>query len=464
MRKIHVYILLLIVCLILPGCGGGGKINDESTSGTDALTTASAEQVSLLDSGGSPVYRIVRPEDASDTVKNAAVNLRLSLNTLTGATFTISTDFLNKNKNETADGIYEILVGGTNREESSQVSAGLEAFGYVIAVTGTKIVIAGGSDYATAKAAEAFAELFTAGKPFVLAADFRLEDKADGTDHLIGVANQGNSSIEVYATDAGVLNDSTRVWSVKMPYYNIAGLKLRNHDTYGEVVIAVCGNSYASMITYPAGKTVWSTNYAANNPHSIELIPGNIIAVASSTGSALRFFDLDGSPDKYTEVKYDDAHGVLWDPENQVLWALGRNMLKAYTVSKNSSGVIEVSEVSERRSSVPSDYGHDLMPVYGDKNQLWITSGSQVYRYDKTAKSFTTVFDGSDTIVHDSVKSIGNFYDGSLVLTTPDGAFKSWTTATVNYYLRNGTKFELTKAKSETGAFYKCRVWYADYQ
>ena len=118
----------------------------------------------------------------------------------------------------------------------------------------------------------------------------------------------------------------------------------------------------------------------------------------------------------------------------------------------------------ERRSTVPTDHGHDLAPVYGDSNLLWITSGTRVYIYDKTTKGLTDVFPGSDIIIQRSVKGVGNFYDGSLVLTTPDGVFKSWTTTTINYYPKIGEKHISIEVKSSTGAFYKVRVWSSDYQ
>jgi hypothetical protein len=394
-------------------------------------------------------------------VISAASKLRTALADLTGTPFTIRDDFLNSKKNESADGVYEILVGNTNRAESAAASEGLDTYDYIIKVAGTKIVIAGGSDYAIVKATEAFLSLFAGGSSFTFPVDLELKGKAETGDFLVGLTNQGASKVEIYDFSTGRLDETSLVWSVSLPYYNIAGLKLRRHEVWGEVAIVACGSSYASIITYPEGKTVWSTNYAANNPHSVELIPGDIFVVASSTGGALRFFDLLGESNKYIEVNYPDAHGVLWDPENQLLWALGEDMLRAFAVERDSAGTISVTEITERRSTAPTGGGHDLAPVYGDTNQLWVTTNSAVYRYDKTTKEFTSFDSG---IITKSVKGIGNFADGSVVAIAPDGVFKSWTSATVNFYIWDGLKLNPLALKSSNGAFYKCRVWSTDYQ
>ena len=55
------------------------------------------------------------------------------------------------------------------------------------------------------------------------------------------------------------------------------------------------------MYEYPSGKVLWAaSSYAAENPHSIEISPdGRIIAVASSTGGEVRFYNTDGKPRQY---------------------------------------------------------------------------------------------------------------------------------------------------------------------
>ncbi|MBR6725544.1 MAG: hypothetical protein IKL81_00995, partial [Clostridia bacterium] len=112
------------------------------------------------------------------------------------------------------------------------------------------------------------------------------------------------------------------------------------------------------------------------------------------------------------------------------------------------------------RATIPSDYAHDLAPVYGNKNELWISTGSHVYRFDKTNKTFSTAYAGNESLDRGAIKGVGNFDDGSLVYIFPDGAFKSWTSQSV-IFMRGGEKLTLS---SVSGHFYKIRVWDTRYQ
>ena len=299
-----------------------------------------------------------------------------------------------------------------------------------------------------------------------MAKDTYIKEEIESSGYLVALTNQGESLLEVYDLSGGKLDDSTRVWSYKMKYYNIAGTKFRHSETHGDVALAVCGSSYGCMISYPAGELLWYTETAANNPHSIELMPNGVIAIASSTGAEVRFFT---TTEKFAKkpaamMPLADAHGVLWDEQNQVLWAVGRTVLTAYRVALNADGTVTVSEDTSRRATIPSDHAHDLAPVYGDPNELWITTGSHVYRFNKTTKTFSTDYAGHEYLDRANVKGVGNFDDGSLVFLYPDGAFQSWTTRSIFLVRNQDGKMLPEKPASETGHFYKVRVWDTRYQ
>ena len=65
-------------------------------------------------------------------------------------------------------------------------------------------------------------------------------------------------------------------------------------------------------------------------------------------------------------------------------------------------------------------------------------------------------------ILLQDVKGVGNFEDGSLVYIYPDGAFKTWTSQSV--CLLGNNKSQADVIKSESGHFYKVRVWDTRYQ
>ena len=467
-------LLTLVLTLSLFACAKDETQNVQTvqtTTETQAVTeqtTAEPTEISLLDENGKAVYRIIRPEEGSGNEIQAGIDLNKLLKELTGAAFTLKSDFLmpNKEKIEDMADVYEILIGETSRPESEQAKEGLGANEYVIRVVGTKIVILGGTDAMTYRAMKTFLEMLGEGSEFKLAKDLNVQVEIERGDYLIALTNQGKSVLEVYDVSGGVLDETSLVWSYKLPYYNIAGTKFRHSEKFGDVALVVCGSNHGYMISYPEGELLWSTSSAASNPHSIELMPNGVIAIASSSGNEVRFFN---TTEKYSKqpdatMTLTDAHGVLWDEKNQVLWAVGRDVLIAYQVTLNADGSITVTVDTSRRAVIPSDHAHDLAPVYGDTNALWITTGTNVYQYNKTTKAFSTEYDGFKYLNRSNVKGVGNFDDGTTVFLYPDGEFQSWTTKSI-VLLRNRdgnmVKEDLTSA---TGHFYKVRVWDTRYQ
>ena len=160
-------------------------------------------------------------------------------------------------------------------------------------------------------------------------------------------------------------------------------------------------------------------------------------------------------------VTLEDAHGVLWDDERGVLWAIGRTVLAAYRVTLDGTKVT-VTEETSLRATIPSDWSHDLAPVYGNTDALWITTSSHVYQYSKSTGKFSTDYEGHAILDRKDVKGVGSFDDGSLVYIFPDGAFKTWTSQSA-FLLKNGSASSIT-ATSADGHFYKIRVWDTRYQ
>lgn len=98
----------------------------------------------MIGSDGKAAYRIIYPEKASPLLLEAANSLKLSLYQASGKKFDLSGD-------SAAAQDCEILIGSTNRGDSA-VNIPLGTYDFIITVKGTKVIITGGSDYATAKA------------------------------------------------------------------------------------------------------------------------------------------------------------------------------------------------------------------------------------------------------------------------------------------------------------------------
>ncbi len=131
------------------------------------------------------------------------------------------------------------------------------------------------------------------------------------------------------------------------------------------------------------------------SPHSAELLPdGNIVVACSTDGTAdgdkLKLYKVDtaNSPASAPAAVYSlpFGHNAVWDRGNEVLWATADNVLNSYTYAySNGRPALELKE------TIPLPVGqssaHDLFPVYGE-NKLWLSTGSAVYKFDVSSKSF----------------------------------------------------------------------------
>lgn len=311
--------------------------------------------------------------------------------------------------------------------------------------------------------------------------DRDLVKEPSAVSNLAFTCDQRNGKVMVYDLSActGKNLDRCSVWSYSVGSLgNVGGLKYREDTVFGDVIILISGQN-AAMVSYPGKKMLWKTETAGNNGHCIEILPSGDIVTAASTGNTLRLFNtsqLVQDPKAkvtYKEYPLTDAHGVLWDPEYQVLWALGLNELAAYTVTGEGKDVALVKDET-RGTSLPSASGHALAADFTDKNYLWLSTGSAVYRFDKTKNRCSTSYDYSVALTRKNVKGFGNFPNGNFCYTYPSGGkgriwanafYAEWCTDTIYYFvqLEDGSR-KLRACSSDLGAFYKVVPFYGAYQ
>jgi len=452
--------LLLPVMLItsLAGCTAGGDGN--VTTDTEP---AEAKGILLVSGSDEDLLTIVRPQNASGLLLNCVSILSGGYRESVPG-FNVTDDWTNKPgtpEYEAVTSRYEILVGLTNRPESAAAAEGLGLKDWAIVKSDKKLSIAGGSDWALRAACSAFAAGITVDENGDVRYTGELTGKSDYSQMIIAT-DQKTSSVEIYdITSASKVGDC--VWSKVYSEYNIADARAR---LMGDklVVTAAFGTSSASIVDYDTKKILWSTSNAPRNPHACELVPvgsGYVAVVAGTTGNAVRFFDtsISGGP-SYTEIVLEDAHGALYDPELGVVWCQGLDVLTAYEI-RSGGATPEVIEREDLRVKIPTTNSHELQSFYGDKDKLWVTTSTKVYIFSKSTKTFTTdLAPMNQSIERGSVKGIGNFADGSVVLITPDGGFKSWTSETITFFTMG--KYETT-VRIAGSAFYKVRAFDPSY-
>lgn len=316
--------------------------------------------------------------------------------------------------------------------------------------------------------------------------------KTKATLYDIACTSSSSNKIEVYPPgDTGGANWGTPIWSWKpnttdgytsteIGYWengssSTAGVgdpfevKLRNNSKWSATstqVIATVGGRLATILAYPSGQKLWARDLGTSVwPHSAELLPNGNLATASSTGNLVRLYNTTSGATNYASAALTTAHGVLWDPVNYILWAIGDATITAYTTGTRTAPALDL--ITARTANLPTTGGHDIAPYYGDNNKLWVTTSSGVYIYNKTSKTFTA---SPGTSFKTKVKSVGNQHASALgypqIVTTREVgtcSFNSWCTDTVKFYNLNTGTLDYKIAKPG-GAFYKARVFSPEYQ
>lgn len=290
-------------------------------------------------------------------------------------------------------------------------------------------------------------------------------NRGDSAESIV-VTEQRTDQILVLDSKASSWTDAEYEWSWKPTAENGFGDFVDNWGAPDEAKLRYQGDqgyllttdSYglAAVVPYPQGTgAYWAADVVrANNPHSIELLPDGNVAVVASHGNWLRVYTASQGSSSTTYVQFDlpSGHGVYWDAENELLWGLGGDDLVALEVGGTPA---EPTLTEVRRTGLPTTGGHDLQPVAGNSDRLWVTSGSAVYQYSISEDAFHDDYPGAGQISRSAVKSVGDERASGQVLTSyvQQGNPCTWCTDTATLY-RVKQQFTLPDAQ-----IYKARWW-----
>lgn len=125
------------------------------------------------------------------------------------------------------------------------------------------------------------------------------------------------------------------------------------------------------------------------NAHSAELLPNDRIAVMASThdqGNRIVLFDIERSETPIFHDSLYSGHGVVWDNKSELLYALGYDELRAYTLKDWTTDSPALELKSNWR--IPGESGHDLSNWSEDHNKLILTEHESVWFFDKSTHEF----------------------------------------------------------------------------
>ncbi len=241
------------------------------------------------------------------------------------------------------------------------------------------------------------------------------------------------------------LDDDAIAAAHKGWYQNFSDCKCVMRQTH---VLAVASGGAVSLIRIADRKVVFYA-YAGGNTHSAALLPDGNIACASSSGNFITIFvrpTLFTGPEnvKSVTVEYRDAHGVVWDHPQKLLWVLGHDRLASFRYNADRE-LPELTMVDCFRPSDDDFIGHDLIPVPHTQS-LYLTGHRHVLRFDTVSHEISPCFS-----LHD-VKSISEHpASGGIIMQIPEEQWWSDTLVT-----DRGVRQTLPGAR-----FYKAR-WFVD--
>lgn len=309
----------------------------------------------------------------------------------------------------------------------------------------------------------------------------------DASNEMIACLDQKGQRLVVYDLNAENWNDeeASVVWEWKPTeenwylgsdlYTAAVDAKLRYSDFYGGyvVVTAAGGGNFVGVIDYKTGESLYSrSSTPENNVHAIELLPdGNIVAASTNSSTITIYAASTGNGNGYyKQYDFNDAHGLVWDPDLEVLWALGKFEVRAYKIG-GTTAEPELILQENMRYNLPKITGHDLYPVYGSDHLMWVTTVQEVYQFNTRTGEFTTEYEAHEAFTQlNDFKGIGTQpFSETIVAVHPDEAHSSqsdyWNSHSIDLYKRNedGTYTHETRT-SDVSSFYKVRAWYPNYK
>ena len=304
-------------------------------------------------------------------------------------------------------------------------------------------------------------------------------------DHKILVIDNTAASILVLDLDNCQGNWSLINWknsksTVKVKEFstngdtNVSDVKYRYSSYYKkDVLIATSSMGMVGIIDYNAtsseeGLLFYVHDFIDNeqeislyNAHAAEILPNGDVVVATSgyqndsDGSYYRNGGLHyypaGSNQRAAFLSLPFAHAVLWDDQNQCLWAVGFEGVVAVKVNGSGENVT-MEKIADKGCRKTNFIAHDMVPAYGMDGKYWVTDYDRIYLFDSVTGKLTI----SSKYTKASVKGVAYFEDGTMLQST-------WTKILTLYTINSANSKLEKRSLSVPGQIYKVRTFSKNY-
>ncbi len=335
MKKIILLLALLMIAALAISCGDTTPSTPNDT--TPGETTPSGPDISdttplpsdetvinIIESGATDTkYKVVRAENSSKTVTDAAADLRLAIQEKYGLkTVAIATDFESRGADPADRYQFEILVGTTNRDESIAALDSISYNDFIITVSGTRVVILGGNDKATVKAVKYFTENYLTEGALTVKSSQTYVNKAEysnpgatlmGTplsDYTIVCTNSYKSIAKIVADELGeqcgaimdIVTDSADVAEHEIVIGNTKRGNVQNYTNDDDYSVTAKDGS-----VYIGGRTTYSVGSGCRD--LLDLIKDAKGADVTASSLSINYT----LPDRQAYIDNIDLLAMHWD-------------------------------------------------------------------------------------------------------------------------------------------------------
>lgn len=164
LKRIAALLLAALACLTLAACAGPGTPDEPVTTTTTPVettpadTTPAATEIVIAENKTSG-YTVIRPDECSDTLMNASIDLRTRMSEALECSIGIGVDW-HKPTEPVPESAKEIVVGACDRPETERLMHGLREKDFIIAYANERVYIVGGCDESTARGIEYFLKYY----------------------------------------------------------------------------------------------------------------------------------------------------------------------------------------------------------------------------------------------------------------------------------------------------------------
>lgn len=283
---------------------------------------------------------------------------------------------------------------------------------------------------------------------------------ADTANFKIMATEQETNKVMVFDKNKSFSNANRyKSWSPgKGGWSNLSDCRIRNTAQFGVIGLAAASGGrvgiwdITSELDQELNDVLWSAT-PGGNPHALERIPDLGAFVSASSDGFLTVYaptavSKPSTLAKVQTVNLAGAHGVLWDPNNKLLWACGNKIVQAYSVT----GTYRNIRLKAHSKKVTlSGLGHDLQPDYSNTGRLLVSDTHGVYSINKSTLAKTTLHTTT------RIKSYVKMKSGEYFYVRGDNAgTRTWGSPTVVF----SQSADRTRTNAE---FYKARYYSTAY-